>query len=348
MLGRRGDRSVRTAVALAALAVAALRCAPCRAQTEEELAAARRLFTEAVADQEAKRYDTALDKFRRVAAVKNTANVRYRIASCLDGLGRLAEALGGYQEVVRLGETDRSAAEAVQAASTRAGQLDRVVPRLVLVVPQDAPPGTQVRVDDALVETSALARALPLDPGHHTIAADAPGDVPFRTGVTLAEGSHVSISVTLLPEGTPASPPDGSAPIAPSASAPAPSPPEASHPPGTPAGAWVAFGLGGALAAGAVVSFVLRQDNLHTLSNDCGATVDGKVSCPQSLSGPVDSASSAARLEGPLGIGLTAGAVAAVGVGVWLLVAAPGDGVRVTPVVTQRGGMLMLGGPLGR
>jgi hypothetical protein len=349
MRGGSGDRSVRTTIALALVAAAALRCAPCTAQTDEELAAARKLFTEAVADQDAKRYDTALEKFRRVASVKKTANVTFRIASCLDGLGHLAEAFVVYQEAVHLGETDRSAVEVVQAASVRAGQLDHVVPRLTVVVPADAPPGTEVRVDDALVETSSLTHALPLDPGHHTIAASAPGDVPFRTGVTLAEGSHVSISVTLQPEGTAAPPPaaDGSTPTT-TATTSAPPPVPSVEPPqhGAPAGAWVAFGLGGALAAGAVVSLVLQLNDLHTLDHDCTTIGSGKVSCPRSLSDTVTSAGNAARVEGPLAIGLAAGAAVAAGVGVWLLVSSPRDGVRVTPVVTQRGGMLMLGGPL--
>jgi len=348
MRGTRRERTVRAALSLAVVAAAALHCVPSRAQAEDELAAARKLFTEAVADQDARHYDAALEKFRRVAAVRNTANVRYRIASCLEGLGRLAEALGGYQEAARLGEADRSAAEVVRAASERAGQLDRVVPRLVLVVPADAPPGTEVRVDDTLIGAAALADALPVDPGHHTIAATAPGDLPFRTGVTLAEGSRVSISVTLLPATSPP-PLDASTPDAPaSVGVPPPPTPETPVGHGAPAGAWVAFGLGGAFAAGAIVSLVLREDNLHTLDHDCAPAGSGKVSCPQSLSGPVDAASNAARVEGPLGIGLAAGAAVAAGVGVWLLVSAPGDGVRVTPVVTQRGGMVVVGGPLGR
>ena len=62
----------------------------------------------------------------------------------------------------------------------------------------------------------------------------------------------------------------------------------------------------------------------------------------------MNSAHDAAAVEGPLGIGLAAGAVLAGGIGVWLLASAHADGVRVAPVVTQTGGMLVLGGSLGR
>lgn len=349
MLGVRSGRLGRAARPFAAVAVvAALWSASSRAQTEDELASARRLFTEAVADQDARRYDSALEKFRRVAAVRNTANVRYRIASCLDALGHLAEALGDYEQAARLGEADRSAVDAVRAASARAAQLDRVVPRLLLVLPADAPPRTEVRVDDVTVDAASLRDALPLDPGHHTIAATAPGDLPFRTGVTLPEGSHVSISVTLVPE--PPAGPDSSAPAGgttaevPAHAPPHPPPPPSGH--GAPAGAWVAIGLGGALAAGLVVSFVLRASNLSTMNRDCSADGSG-LSCPQSLQEQVTSARNAAQVEGPLGIGLAASAAVAAGLGVWLWATASGD-VRVTPVVTRTGGALVLGGALGR
>jgi hypothetical protein len=347
MLGVRSGRTGRAArpfAAVAALCSLSLASAPSRAQTEDELASARRLFTEAVGDQEAKRYDSALEKFRRVASVRNTANVRYRIASCLDALGHLAEALGDYEQAARLGETDRSAVDAVRAASARAAQLDRLVPRLVLVLPPDAPPQTEIRVDDVTIDAASLRDALPLDPGHHTIAATAPGDAPFRTGVTLPEGSRVSISVTLVPE------PGGASEPAPTggATAEVPAPPPPPHPAGhgAPVGAWVAIGLGGALAAGSVVSFVLRASNLSTLDRDCAAAGSG-LSCPQSRQDEVSSARNAAQVQGPLGIGLAASAVVATGLGVWLWATASGD-VGVTPVVTRTGAALVLGGALGR
>ena len=146
----RDVRSIRRGIALAIVSAAVLRAGEARTQTEDGLAAARKLFTEAVADEDAKLYGKALEKFRRVAAVKDTANVHYRVASCLEGLGRRAEALASYQAAQRLGGGDPAAAEVVHAAAERAQLLDRALPRLAVLVPPDAPPGTQVRVDDKL------------------------------------------------------------------------------------------------------------------------------------------------------------------------------------------------------
>ncbi len=334
----------------ASVAFAASASAPLLAQTDDELAAARRLFTQAVADEEGKRFDTALEEFRRVAAVRETANVRYRIATCLEALGRRVEALASYRAAARLAVGDRTAADVAHAADEHASQLDRVLPALSVVLPPDAPPGTTVRVDDAPVDSAALRDPMRLEPGAHTIAATAPGDLPFRTAVTLPEGGHVSITVTF--EKAPAAPlargaGDG---VVPKPLA-VPAPVDVHH--GAPAGAWIALGLGAALAAGSVVSFVLRASNLSTLDQDCTSTGSG-VSCPQSLASTVNQAHDAAAIEGPLGIGLAAGAAVSVGIGVWLLVSTPSSrpaqpssgSVSIAPVLSPHGGALVLGASL--
>jgi hypothetical protein len=259
--------------------------------------------------------------------------VRYRIATCLEALGRRAEALTSFEATQRLGAADHAA------------QLDRVVPRLSIVLPPGAPPGTEVRVDDTVVDPASLSQPLALDPGHHTIAATAPGDRPFHTALTLPEGGRLSIAVTLEPIVPPT--PEGSARASASAPPPPPPPPPPETNGGPPAGAWVALGLGGALAAGSVVSFVLRASNVSTLDREC-STIAGGYACPASRASEVNAAHDAAVVEGPLGIGLAVGAAVSLGVGVWLLATAPSGAVHVTPVVSPRGGMLVVGGAFER
>ena len=47
--------------ALALALASALHAVPCRAQSDDALVGARQLFVEAVGDEDAKRYETALD-----------------------------------------------------------------------------------------------------------------------------------------------------------------------------------------------------------------------------------------------------------------------------------------------
>jgi hypothetical protein len=319
-----------------------------RAQTDDALAAARRLFTDAVADEDARRYETALEKFRRVEAFKETANVLYRIASCLDALGRRAEALAVYDAVVRLGAQDPTATDAVQASRARATRLEASVARLSIVVPADAPPDTDVRLDDAAVDRASQGASVPLEPGRHTLRATASGRAPFETAVRLTAGDRVAITVTLLPahasEGAPSAPPAQSPP-------PSPPPSPQGQSAGPPVGAWVAFGVGGVLAVGSVVSFVLRGSNMATLDRDCpNSTSSGALSCLSSSTDEVNGAHDAAKLEGPLGIGLGAGAIVALGVGTWLLLSGPSrdaSALVVLPALSPQGAGLFVRGSLG-
>ncbi|HEY6463851.1 MAG TPA: hypothetical protein VIY73_26960, partial [Polyangiaceae bacterium] len=96
-----------------------------------------------------------------------------------------------------------------------------------------------------------------------------------------------------------------------------------------------------------ITSFALRATNLATLNRDCQAAAGGGLSCPQSRTSEVDTARNAALVEGPLGIGLAAGAVVAGALGVWWLASSHGS-VRVTPAVTGTGGGVLVGGTLGR
>jgi len=50
-------------------------------------------------DEQEKRYAQALDKFQRVAAVKESGSVRYRIGSVLEALGRLREARDAFRAI---------------------------------------------------------------------------------------------------------------------------------------------------------------------------------------------------------------------------------------------------------
>src|SRR5580704_3972072 len=156
-----GGRLSRSWIALAFAGLLVAEGKPGHAQTEVDLAAARKLFAEAVADEEESRYDAALEKFRRVEVVKDTPNVRYRVATCLEALGHRAEAVRSYEAVVRMGENDKTAADAVLASSERLGQLARIVPRLSIVLAPNAPPETQVRLDEIPLLPSDLREPIP-------------------------------------------------------------------------------------------------------------------------------------------------------------------------------------------
>ena len=83
---------------------------------ESDISAARKLFSDALADEEAGRYAVALDEFERVRAVRDTQAVRYRIATCLEALGKLKQALTTYETTSIGGASDAESSSIARAS----------------------------------------------------------------------------------------------------------------------------------------------------------------------------------------------------------------------------------------
>jgi hypothetical protein len=271
-------------------------------RTETELAAARKLFADALRDEEGRRFDVALEKFRRVLEVRDTAAIEYHVGTCLEGLGHFADALSAFGAAATLGDGDRAASDVTDAARERISELSKRVGHLTLLLSSRAPQGAEAEVDRRPVSAPG---DVVLDPGTHSIEATAPGVAPFQSDITLPEGGRASLTLSLDP------PPPPSPPL-PATRAERTSVADR----GANLSTWgtVSIGAGSALLAGSVISFVLRENDISKANQDCPGG-----GCPTAFYGVAKSAASRARVEGPLGWTLAAGGLAAVGVGVYLV-----------------------------
>jgi hypothetical protein len=290
---------------------------PARAQSAQELASLRKLFGEAIVDEEAGRFDTALEKYRRVQHVKDTVPVRYRIGTCLEGLGKWREASRSYQSAIELGAGNPKELDVVKAAKDKNASLESRMPRLTLTPSDKAPATLEVEVDGAVVDNKELRTPMALDPGAHEVSATAPGATPFKTQFTVTEGSKMAVVLPLDPAPTPppvVPPPGGITP---------PPPPEKKVT--TDDGSsrrtwgWIGVGAGAVFLAGAGISLALRESNISTLKDACQ---DGD--CPSSRRSELEGARDRAQLQGPLAAVLGGVGVVAVGVGAYLLLTPSG------------------------
>jgi hypothetical protein len=270
----------------------------------DELKAARELFQEAYKDEQEKRYAQALEKFQRVAAVKESASVRYRIGSVLEALGRLREARDSFRALAaskpNLTTPEKDIAD---NAAERAHLLDKKIPRLVLRLQPNPPADARVSIDGAPVPASTTPRSIELDPGEHHILASSPTSKLTESKVTLTEGGEIEVMVSLEPNAPVAPPP----PVA---------PPVAAEPRRNNTLAYVAIGAGAALLGTGIVLLAVREGDVSDIKKACGA--DG--TCPPGVDpSSLQSSHDQAALFGPLGIGLGVVGLAAAGTGVFLL-----------------------------
>jgi len=244
-----------------ALVLGAVLAAPTRlfAQpTPEELAAARQLFNEGKELEKQKSYERAIEKFKKVAGVKMTPQVRFHIALCEENLGHLVEAINGFElaaaEAKRAGST---ATEVAENAPKRASALHVRVPTLHLVVTGKVRT-SRILLDGNPVSASMLGVSMPIDPGAHTVEVQsAAGKATFHKDLKLQERAAQSLEIQVNDVEVAAALKDTPPPRLP------PPPPRSLAP------VLIAGGLGAASLICSGIFFGLRADTLSTAATEC-------------------------------------------------------------------------------
>ena len=199
---RRGTMAVAAACAVAVLAAAT--CA--RAQSEDQ-AAARALFDEGRKLLKAGQASAACPKLEAAKQLYVSAGILLNLADCYEKVGRTASAWTEFGEAATVAKrTNRP--EDVQEAKRRQSALEPRLARLTVRVPHAAP-GLTVQRDDATLASAAWGAALPVDPGKHSVRAEAPGYEPWTATVTISQpGQAESVEVPeLRPLVLPTAPP---------------------------------------------------------------------------------------------------------------------------------------------
>ena len=286
----RSLRFFRRATALAVLAgglVVAAR--PARADTSaSEKKLAKEMLTEAIADEKAGKCAEALDVLRQIVQIQETGEALLHLGECLTKMSKLAEALKTWEhaEDVARGEKDRTTQ---QALLPRLAALRARIPAVVLQMPIDVKTAT-IKVDGQAVPLARASSPMSLDPGDHTVEAQAEGRAPFTRKITLAEKESKVVLVEL-----------------PSLTAPKVGPPARSS--GVPIGTWIAGGVGVAFAVGGVVAFASAGS----------AATDGAADCAKRAACDPAAVKTVQKLDAAA-LGLWLGAGVSVGLGVTLLV----------------------------
>jgi hypothetical protein len=172
------------------------------APSRSELATARELFAQAERDEDAGRWQDALDKMRQVALVKLTAGVRYHIALGEEHLGLLVSALEDFEAA----QDQAHLEHAEDVLSLVGGELESLrprVPRLALhVTPENLSPA--VTLDGRAIGPNRIGESISVNPGVHTVEVHAEGRRPAIVSVTLQERDATSLDIPLSEPPSPA------------------------------------------------------------------------------------------------------------------------------------------------
>ncbi len=224
----------------------------------EERAAARQMFTEGKELEKQKSWAEALEKFRKVGAIKMTPQVRFHIALCEENVGHLVAAINGFELAAEEARSaGQSAAEVADNAPARAEALRKRVAMLRLSI-SGKQISSKIVLDGSPLGKAAQDVPIPLDPGDHVIEVqDASGASTFKKELRVAEAGSESVEITFA-DVEPAPTTSGSAP-----------PPPPPLPPRSRAPAYIAGGLGVALVITSGVFYGLRAGTISELTDSC-------------------------------------------------------------------------------
>ncbi len=292
-----------------------------RAQSSSlSLEDARRLFGEALNDEQRDHHpEVALPKYQQVATVKDTAQVEYRIGSCLELLGKLRGAAKAYEAAARLGLGNEDATDVVEAAHVRVAALAPKMTKLTIAI-SGADNAEVVLDDQEKLTDDDLKRSTLVDPGDHVVEARAPHMKPTRVTFGAIAGANLSLTLTLKPEDQPVITPPVPLP-------PVPLPPASN----TRVVVGVSLlSLGGASAVTAIALLFVRESDISKLNNACPGGL-----CPPSRQDELTSLRSQALTFGPLAavFGGVAVVSAAAGILALSLAPTPRTSVRLVPAM---------------
>jgi hypothetical protein len=260
---------------------------------------AEALYQEGRQLMEAGRYSEACPKFEESQKLEPGMGTLLNLATCNEKLGKSATAWSQFSEAYSIltKETDEQrAAYAKERRDTLAGTLSRIT----IQVPQTSRvAGIVISLDGVAVGSAAWGLAVPVDPGAHTIKAEAPGYQPWEGRFEIAARGNNSVTVPALHKLANAQPPPQQQPQP----GPTPQQPPGAEP-GRPLGAAViiagvaTLALTGA-AVGTGVVYMKRQKNYNTLNDD-----------PTASSGDVERSHTDANKMGNLNLIFTGAAAA--------------------------------------
>jgi hypothetical protein len=284
----------RVALPLAIAATAVTSAPVSYAQTAEELAAARKVFGEGKALEGKGAWAEALEKFKTVATVKTTPQVRFHIALCEENLGRLVAAINGFElaaEEAKLAGS--SAAEVEKLAPQRAKALRARIGKLKIGVTGKVI-DSKILLDEVPVASKDFGGETMVDPGAHVIEVrDKDGKSTFRKEITVAEKGSEQVEVPVDDKEAPKSVPTA---------APPPPPPPSRVP------VYIAGSVGAAAFAVSAVFWVLRGNTLSQAIEKGGCKPD-YTGCNPGARGKIDELSNQGRTDALLsGIFLGVGA----------------------------------------
>ena len=283
-------------------------------------AAAKALFDQGKTLFAEGKYGEACAKLEASFKLSALSSTRGLLGACYEKVGKLASAWAAYRDSAAIAER-QGHTERAQAARDKANELEPKLAKLAIdTKASSAVKGLEVSIDGVVQPGAALDQPLPIDGGPHVIAADARGYAKWETTVDIVDGEQQQTSVPML--------------VADPKELEAPGAAEQSMSRGRKIALGVTGGGVATLAVAGVFGMLAKIDWDGAECDDAGlcATAQDK------------SKADTARRDANIATVVGAVGIVAVGTGVVLWLRAPKYETTITPVATNGGVAIVIGG----
>lgn len=243
----------------------------------DDAASAEALFREGRALIKAGKLEAGCDKLEASEKLESSVGTLLNLGDCREKQGRTATAWAAFRKAESLAKRDGNDKKRQREAGKRADKLEGSLAKITIQVgPKSKADGTMIKRDGETLDPAVWDTAIVVDPGEHTIVAEAPNAKPWKTTVSVGKGGKRWVVVPTL-EPIAVTPPPAPPPVA--VSQPAPQAPTTTvvaeqprtvtvtHTWSTTRGIGVAIGVVGLAGIGAGAYYGNRAKDLEDRSN---------------------------------------------------------------------------------
>jgi hypothetical protein len=138
----------------------------------------------------ANRYAEACPKLVESVRLEARVGTLAKLAECEERIGQVVSARAHWQQAANLARAERDDRQA--RVEQEVARLDRIVPKLLFVLPKVRAADVEVRLDDAVLGPGMLELTMPVSPGQHRVIVSRGGRVAWSSVVTLAPDGAVT------------------------------------------------------------------------------------------------------------------------------------------------------------
>jgi hypothetical protein len=170
------------------------------AQDSGDMATARTLGTEGLRLAETGNCTAAVEKLSRAEKMHHAPTTLERLGECEIAIGHFVDGSESLRRVMREHIPEGSPPVFFTAQTRARAALDQAMPHIGKVRVDVVGPSAgdvSLKIDNVAVSNASIGAERPIDPGTHTIEANAPGFKPSSQRFDVSDGGSRSVSLTL-------------------------------------------------------------------------------------------------------------------------------------------------------